>query len=137
MDYHQNARLTLISRERMAKKVLEEGFTLKLAAASFNVSAKTAAKWVRRYREQGAAGLRDHSSRPRRLRQPTAPEWVSRVEALRRERWTGQRIALQTGLSRATVSRILRRLKLNGMRDLEPKPPTKPPECSKRPHRRR
>ena len=123
MDYHQNARLTLISRERMAKKVLEEGFTLKLAAASFNVSAKTAAKWVRRYREQGAAGLRDHSSRPRRLRQPTAPEWVSRVEALRRERWTGQRIALQTGLSRATVSRILRRLKLNRMRDLEPKPP--------------
>jgi transposase InsO family protein len=44
------------------------------------------------------------------------------VKALRRERWTGLRIAQQTGLSRATVSRILRRLKLNRMRDLEPKP---------------
>jgi transposase InsO family protein len=96
---------------------------LKLAAASFNVSAKTAAKWIRRYRELGAAGLEDRSSRPRRLRQATSPELASRVEALRRERWTGQRIALQTGLSRATVSRILRRLKLSRMRDLEPKPP--------------
>jgi transposase InsO family protein len=122
MDYHQHARLTVFSRGALAKKVLEDGFTLKLAAASFNVSAKTAAKWVGRYREQGAGGLRDRSSRPCRLRQPTSPELVQRVEALRRERWTGFRIAQQTGLSRATVSRILRRLQLNRMRDLEPKP---------------
>jgi transposase len=111
MDYHQHARLTVFSRERLARQVLEQGLTL-----------KPAAKWVRRYREQGAAGLRDRSSRPRRLRQPTPPEFVGRVEALRRERWTGLRIAQQTGLSRATISRILRRLKLSRMRDLEPKP---------------
>ena len=90
--------------------------------ARFNVSAKTAAKWVRRYREAGAAGLSDRSSRPRRLRQPTMPEMVNQVESLRRERWTGRRIAQQTGLSRATVSRILRRLGLSRMRDLEPRP---------------
>jgi transposase InsO family protein len=123
MDYHQNARLTVFSREQMARKVLEEGFTLKLAAASFNVSAKTAAKWVKRYRDLGRQDLRDHSSRPRRLRQPTSAELIGRVEALRRERWTGFRIAQQTGLSRATVSRILKRLKLSRMRDLEPRPP--------------
>jgi len=122
MDYHQHARLTLFGREQLAKRVLGEGLTLKLAAASFNVSAKTAAKWVRRYREAGAAGLGDRSSRPHRLRQPTSDELVHRVEALRRERWTGLRIAQQTGLSRATVSRILRRLKLNRIRDLEPRP---------------
>ena len=87
-----------------------------------NVSAKTAAKWVRRYREHGVAGLRDRSSRPHRLRQPTSPAQVVRVEALRRERWTGQRIAQSTGLSRATVSRVLGRLKLSRMRDLEPRP---------------
>lgn len=120
MDYHQNARLTMLSRERMCRQVVEQGFTLKLAAASFNVSAKTAAKWVRRYRELGGKGLRDRSSRPQRLRRPTSPEQVQRVESLRRERWTGFQIAQQTGLSRATVSRILRRLKLNRMRDLEP-----------------
>jgi len=93
------------------------------AAARFNVSEKTAAKWVRRYRDAGSSGLGDRSSRPRRLRQPTPPELVARVEALRRERWTGARIAGQTGLSRATVSRILRRLKLSRVRDLDAKLP--------------
>jgi transposase InsO family protein len=121
MDYHQNARLTVHSREQMARKVVLEGMTLKRTAARFNVSAKTAAKWVRRYRDAGSSGLGDRSSRPCRLRQPTTPELVARVEALRRERWTGARIAGQTGLSRATVSRILRRLKLSRVRDLEPK----------------
>jgi transposase InsO family protein len=122
MDYHQNARLTVFSREQMVKQVLEQGVTLKQAAACFNVSVKTVAKWVGRYREQGVAGLRDRSSRPHQLRQPTSAEQVARVERLRRERWTGQRIALATGLSRATVSRILRRLKLNRLRDLDPQP---------------
>jgi transposase InsO family protein len=123
MDYHQNARLTVHSREQLARKVLEERATLKQAAACFNVSVPTAVKWVRRYGERGAAGLQDRSSRPRRMYRPTAPELVARVETLRRERWTGVRIAQQTGLSRATVSRILRRLKLNRTGDLEPKVP--------------
>jgi transposase InsO family protein len=103
--------------------VVEGRLGLCEAAAEHKLSRQSAARWVRRYREQGMAGLADRSSRPRRLRQPTSPELVSRVEALRRERWTGLRIAQQTGLSRATVSRILRRLKLSRMRDLEPKPP--------------
>jgi leucine-zipper of insertion element IS481 len=44
MDYHQSARLTIHSREQLARRVVEDGLTLKLAAASFNVSEKTAAK---------------------------------------------------------------------------------------------
>ena len=67
-------------------------------------------------------GLADRSSRPCRLRAPTLAELVARVESLRRQRWTGFRIARQTGLSRATVNRILVRLKLNRMHDLEPPP---------------
>jgi len=122
MDYHQNARLMIHQREQLARKVLLEKTTLKLAAASFNVSAKTAAKWVGRYCASGPAGLRDRSSRPHRLRQPTTAAQVERVEALRRQRWTGYRIAQTTGLSRATVSRILRRLQLNRIRDLDPAP---------------
>ena len=122
MDCHQNARLTMRSREQLARKVLEERCTLKQAAACFSVSAKTAAKWTGRYRQEGLAGLPDRSSRPHRLRRPTSAELIDLVERLRRQRWTGLRIAWQTGLSRATVSRILCRLKLNRMRDLEPKP---------------
>ena len=122
MDCHKNARLTALSRELLARKVLERGLTLKLAAASFNVSAKTAAKWVGRYREQGRAAMADRSSRPVVLYRPTSQQRVEQVEVLRRQRWTGFRIARETGLSRATVSRILRRLKLNRIRDLEPAP---------------
>jgi transposase InsO family protein len=123
MDSHKNARLTARSRELLALKVVQQGGTLKLAAASFSVTEKTAAKWVRRYREQGVAGLADRSSRPHRLYRPTSSQTVERVEALRRQRWTGHRIARQTGLSRSTVSRILGRLQLNRIRDLEPAPP--------------
>ncbi len=122
MDYHQNARLMIHQREQLARKVVQERCTLKLAAASFNVSAKTCAKWVGRYRESGPGALGDRSSRPHRLHRPTSEELVQRVETLRRQRWTGYRIALATGLSRATVSRILCKLKLNRIRSLDPSP---------------
>jgi DNA-binding Lrp family transcriptional regulator len=45
------------------------------------------------------------------------------IEQLRRQRWTGVRIAQQLGLSPATVSRVLRRLKLNRIRHIEPQLP--------------
>ena len=123
MDYHHHARLTIHGREQLAKSVVEGRLSLCEAAAEHGLSRQTAAKWVGRYRELGVAGLEDRSSRPHRLRQPTSVELVARVEALRRERWSGYRIALQTGLSRSTVSRILGRLKLSRIRDLEPKLP--------------
>ena len=43
--------------------------------------------------------------------------------ALRRQRWTGQQAAHETGVSPATVSRILRRARLSRIRDLEPAEP--------------
>ncbi len=120
MDSHKNARSTVRSREDIARKVVEQGVMLKLAAASLSITPKTAAKWVRRFRENGVEGLRDRSSRPNRVRCPTPEPQIEIVVALRRQRWAGSRIASQTGLSRATVCRILRRLKLNRIRDLEP-----------------
>ena len=123
MDYHQNARLTIHSREQLARRVLEQGCTLKQAAACFNVSAKTAAKWVHRYREQGLGGLRDRSSRPGRSPRRTGSSLLEKVLALRRQRWNGWRIARETGLSRATVSRTLRRASMNRLGSLDPPPP--------------
>lgn len=38
MDYHQNARPTIYSRELLARRVVEHGLALKLAAASFNAA---------------------------------------------------------------------------------------------------
>ena len=123
MDYHHHARLTVHGRELLCLSVVEGRLGLCEAAAEHRLSRQTAAKWVKRYREQGVDGLVDRSSRPRRLRQPTSPELVALVESLRRERWTGARIAQQAGLSRATVSRILARAKLSRIRDLEPQSP--------------
>jgi transposase InsO family protein len=123
MDYHQNARLTVHSREQLARAVLQQGLTLKRAAASFHVSAKTAAKWVCRYRELGAAGLGDRSSRPHRCPRTTSSPLLEKVLALRRLRYNGWRIAQALGLSRATVCRILRRAGMNRLRSLDPPPP--------------
>jgi transposase InsO family protein len=120
MDYHHHARLTVHSREQLARKVLERRLSLREAAAECGLSRQSAAKWVRRYREQGRAGLADRSSRPHRSPRRTASELTVQVEALRRQRWTGVRIAQATGLSRATVSRILVRLGLNKVKMLEP-----------------
>ena len=45
------------------------------------------------------------------------------IERLRRQRWTGKQIASETGVSPATVTRVLRRLGLNALSALEPAEP--------------
>jgi transposase InsO family protein len=122
MDYHHHARLTVIRRVELARRVVG-GLSLKEAEAEFKLSRQSVAKWVRRYREQGLAGLRDRSSRPHRSPRGTSEDRIMEIERLRRQRWTGVRIALELGLSHATVSRVLRRLKLNRIRDIEPRLP--------------
>src|SRR5882757_9230905 len=112
MDYHYHARLTVHGREELAQAVLLCRLSLQEAAAEFKLSRQSAAKWVRRFRIEGVSGLRDRSSRPHCSPRRTAAEPMAQVERLRRERWTGMRIAQATGLSRATVSRILTRLQL-------------------------
>jgi transposase InsO family protein len=102
--------------------VLQQGVTLKLAAASFSVTERTG-QVGQALSGAGCGRAGDRSSRPHRLYRPTASEQIERVEQLRRQRRTGYWIARETGLSRSTVSRILRRLKLNRIRDLEPQPP--------------
>jgi transposase InsO family protein len=123
MDYHHHARLTVHSREQLARKVLAGEVSLNSAAAEFKLSRQSAAKWVRRFRQGGSEALRDRSSRPHRSPRRVGGGKVALVEQLRRQRWTGVRIAQATALSRATVSRILTRLKLNTTRSLEPTVP--------------
>ncbi len=123
MDMHKNARLSFRSREDLARFVLEQRQTRKAAAAAFRVSAKTAAKWVARYRQSGADGLADRSSRPHHSPRQASSFFVEKVIALRRGHMPGYQIARHTGLSPASVSRILRRARLSRWRDLNPPPP--------------
>ena len=113
MDDHKNAPWTAVSRERLARMVIHEGVTLKAAAARFSVSARTAAKWMGRYRQLGVAGLADRSSRPHHSPRQTDSFLVEKVVALHRLHHNGWRIARDLGLSPATVSRILRGARLS------------------------
>jgi transposase InsO family protein len=122
MDYHQNARLTRHSREQMAKMVIEQGVSYQAAARAFRVSAKTAAKWTRRYRQSGTASLTDLSSRPHHSPRQTPSTLLEKVFALRRLRKNGWHIAKELGISRATVSRALRRAGMNRLQSLDPPP---------------
>src|SRR5215472_10137378 len=64
MDTHKNARLTPKGREEMVRAVVDGGLTKAAAGRQFNTSVRTVAKWVKRFRTQGIAGLRDRSSKP-------------------------------------------------------------------------
>jgi transposase InsO family protein len=125
MDTHKNAPLTPKGREAMVRCVIEGGLGKAAAARQFNTTPKTVAKWVERFRAGGVDGLRDRSSRPLSLPSQTAVATCAVIEALRRQRHTGKQIAAEVSVSAATVSRILRRLGLNRMRDLEPAEPVR------------
>ena len=122
MDVHKNARLTPKGRGKMVARVLA-GERVGAVAAAFSTTVKTVAKWAGRFLAEGAAGLEDRSSRPRRLRKATPIEVIEQIIALRRQRFTGRQIAKETGVSRSTVSRLLRAARLSRIRDLEPPAP--------------
>ena len=110
MKLHSNATLTPTGRLSLVHAVKQDEMTLNAAAAAFKVSTVTARKCVQRFGVEGAVGLQDRSSRPARLRAPTPPKVICRIERLRRQRMTGARIAKLTGVSTTTVSRVLKRL---------------------------
>ena len=124
MNMHKNARLTPLGREWIVRQV-DNGQTPEAVSEAAGVCPRTVRKWVERYRREGAAGLQDRSSRPHRLRRPTPQAVVEEIERLRRQRWTGKQIAAETGVSPATVSRVLRRLGLNKLSALEPAEPVR------------
>jgi transposase InsO family protein len=115
----------------MVRRVLEEGIALTEAAEAAGVSARTAGKWVRRYREEGEAGLLDRSSAPKHVHNATAPERVEAIAALRRVRLTGPEIAETLEMPTSTVSAVLKRIGLGKLSRLEPAEPVRRYERSR------
>ena len=124
MNIHKNARLTPLGRERMVRMMLS-GQTPQAAARAAGVCPRTARKWLARFKAGGLAGLQDRSSKPYRLRNPTSQATIDHIVRLRRRRWTGKHIARETGVSPATVSRVLRKARLSRLKDLEPVEPVR------------
>jgi transposase InsO family protein len=76
------------------------------AAEAAGVSTRTARKWRGRHVSEGAAGLGDRSSRPKRSPHRAQATKLERALALRRtQRLTYARIAERVGLSKSTVAR--------------------------------
>jgi transposase InsO family protein len=97
----------------LARCVVEQGWPLRRAADRFQVSATTAARWAGRYREQGAAGMTDRSSRPHRSPRRTPTRLERRIIKVRvTRRWGPARIGFLLGLHPSTVHRVLSRYRL-------------------------
>jgi len=110
MRLHANARLSLIRRRELVLEVIEQRRALTEAAEAAGVSARTAAKWVARYRVEGEAGLLDRSSAPWRVHNRTEEATIAVIAALRRLRFTGPEIAELLDRPLSTVSGILTRI---------------------------
>ncbi len=109
MKLHANAALSWTGRRRLCERVVVEGWTVAGAAASAGVSVRCARKWVGRYRAEGAAGLGDRSSAPRRVANRTAEDRVEAIVRLRRLRFTAAEIAETLQMPLSTVSAVLKR----------------------------
>jgi transposase len=123
MKLHANAPLGPKGRATMVRRVLDDGIALTEAAEAAGVSARTAGKWVRRYRAEGETGLLDRSSAPRRVANATPPDRVEAIAALRRLRLTGPEIAEILEMATSTVSAVLGRIGLGRLSRLEPAQP--------------
>ena len=79
-------------------------------AAAMGVSRKCVRTWIERFSEEGEAGLRDRSSRPRHMPRKTPAEVEQRIIELRqRERRGPDWIGAELGVPPRTVSRVLAR----------------------------
>ena len=108
MDLHANAALSWSGRRELARRVVEQGWTLTAAAEAAGVSVRCARKWVGRYRA-GDRQLRDRSSAPHRIANRTQPERVAVIVKLRKLRMTAAEIAETLSMPLSTVSVVLRR----------------------------
>ncbi len=110
MKLHANAALSFRQRERMVRRVVDQGWSVREAALAAEVSARTAGKWVARYRVEGAAGLLDRSSAPLLVANRSGESTIEAIAALRRLRFTGPEISEVLELPVSTVSGILQRI---------------------------
>ena len=107
---HRRAKLTPFGRLLIAQRVHEMGWSVVSAADAAGVSRATAHKWVRRYREEGEAGLHDRSSAPRTRPHALPMPTVQRVLKARRRLKRGpHHLGATLSMPRSTVYGVLRR----------------------------
>ncbi|MFE3601251.1 IS481 family transposase [Streptomyces sp. NPDC059142] len=113
---HPHARLTIHGRRLLVDRV-RAGRPVAHVAEEMGISRTTAHKWVRRWRDEGDAGLYDRSSRPGTTPHRTPADVEAQICQLRRERKLGPaRIGPILGMPASTVHRVLTRHQMNRLR---------------------
>src|SRR4051794_17051436 len=111
MYLHANAKLGLAGRFALVRAI-EDGLSLKAAAAAFNVSPATSHRWWHRWLDGGRRpeALLDRSSRPHRSPRLLAPEPQERIcDCRRKTGWGPRLVAGATGFAHSTVWKVLHR----------------------------
>ncbi len=119
MNLHKHARLTPRGRALLVDRILVQGLRIAEAAHAAGVSVRTAYKWLKRYREEGPAGLADRSSRPHACPHATPSTIAAQMLELRRSRQTYRQIAQRLSVAPSTIARLLRRAGLHRLAELE------------------
>ena len=131
MYLHANAKLGLAGRLALVRAI-EDGLSLRAAAAAFSISPATAHRWWHRWLEASEearatlACLFDRSSRPHRSPRQLAPELAEVICDCRRTTGWGPRlVAGATGFAHSTVWKVLHRAGIS-----------RPPRAAKEPANR-
>jgi transposase InsO family protein len=107
---HARAKLTVLGRQLLVDRVEIDGWKPADAAKAMGVSRQTAYKWLRRFRDEGPAGLLDRSSAPLRCPHRLDVDVVATIVATRLETLHGpHRLAYALGHPRSTIYGVLRR----------------------------
>jgi transposase InsO family protein len=117
---HSNAALTPRARLRLARLIVDLGWSPARAAERYDVSWKTAEKWATRYREEGPAGMVDRSSAPHRQPNRTPIVIVRKIVHLRwKQRLGPVQIADKLGMQASTVHAVLVRCRINRLTHID------------------
>src|SRR2546430_15937422 len=111
MYLHANAKLGLAGRLALVRAI-EDGLSLKQAAACFNVSPATVHRWWHRWLDGGRQprALLDRSSRPRRSPRLLAAELQERIcDCRRKTRWGPRLVAGATGFAHSARWKVPKR----------------------------
>src|SRR3954453_3220332 len=111
---HANAALTPRARLRLARLIVEQGWSPARAAERYDVSWKTAAKWAARYRAEAPGGMVDPPPRTRRQPNRTPAPVVRKIVHLRwKQRLGPVEIGDRLGMPSSTVHAVLVRCRIN------------------------
>jgi transposase InsO family protein len=117
---HANAALTPKHRLRLARLIVDDGWSPSRAAEFFNVSWRTAAKWAQRYRDEGPAGMCDRTSARHTQARKTPRPVVRKIVHLRwKQRLGPVQIGATLGMPASTVHAVLVRCQLSRLSHID------------------